>query len=809
MIANCFANFNDALLCFENEQYAESVPLFLECHENGNMLSYNYLKYLHQKGFFADFKTSSILEELGTKLSAAYLQASQYYIDYIKKKNKAKPIASLQILAKNNNTHAMVLLGKIVEIEEGKPLKQRTKLKKTPLKKAIDYYFDAAQLYDRNGFLELKRINPQHAFIKSKVSILENTLEGVGEEKLAMYFYEKNNFPEWAQWFMRAYLYGNRISTQLFIDSIASNIIKNAVNRIQKNISIYEFKLPLEANIVIMNVVHFLAHEEDPKAQNFIAALYDLNHKELSNDHYPKNAQNAHYWYTKAAFNGDNLACFNSGFMSFKKFQKLDIFQKKLIDKHLDEIKNALNFLKKTALENYDESLSILLAFHEQIYLVAEDHRFIDEYINALKMGYEQPNKNQLLSAMRYIEFKTKYQSTNNIISEEELNEIGQKFSQNEHILNQVGVIYKDGLCSIQKSDEHSKKAISYFEQCLEIDPNYRDALYNLGHMLLHNASLNVNTLLRIVNLSQHAYNLGEVDAAFDLGIAHFKLKELGYDFVSPLESIKWLDCSANDHNNAKAQFNLALLHIQGDSNLAQDINVITDYLDRAIVQNDVQAIALKIFMLLFLDYNCYQDEIHELRQLANKINFNWLSEIDFVLPLFSAFTKLGVDDAESEFIDEFSEDTKNNSDDDSVIEDNLLQQTPSSNPIQILNQLDYKTEQCPNQKQKNIIKNTNKKNLLEQEPVLKLKKKESEVLSNIMNKKSRKQVRWDEFIKVAQRYMKPGDSIMRTKHKGSKVKFDIAGQKFDLDIPEHDERAILKGRRLEKVREFFSNLKK
>lgn len=810
VISNCCADFNTALKLFESEKYQESAPLFFECHENGNILAYNYLKCLYQKGFFADFKPSSTLEELGTKLSAAYLQASQYYIDYIKKQNKAKPIVSLQALAKSNNSHAIMLLGEIAEIEQQKPLNQRTKLKKTPLKKPIDYYIDAARLYDREGFLALKRINPEHSFVKTAF-ILEKLPEGAGEEKLAHFFFAKNNFSEWAQWFLRAYFYGKRINTNLLIDSIASNLIKNAVNRVQRDILSYEFKLPFETNLLIINVIHFLAHEEDPEAQNFIAALHDPNFKELINDHYSKNAQNAHYWYTKAAFNGDNLACFNSGFMSFKKCQKLDVFQKKLIDKHLDEIKNALNFLKKTALENYDESLSILLAFHEEIYLIAKDDRFIDEYMDALKMGYEQPNENQLSYAIRYIDFKTKYESTDNV-TEQELDVFTQKFSKNEHILNQVGVIYKDGLCGIQKSDEHSKKAITYFEKCIEIDPNYRDALYNLGHILLRSAPLNIDTLLRIVDLSQRAYNLGEIDAAFDLGIAHFKLRELGCDFAPPLESIKWLNCSANDHNNSKAQFNLALLHIQGDSNLAQDINVITDYLDRAIVQNDVQAIALKIFMLLFLDYNCYQDEIRELRQLANKINFNWLSEIDFVLPLFSAFTKLGVDDAESEFseiTDEFSEDTKNNNDGDSEIEDDLLQQTPSSNPIQISSQLDYKTKQCSNQKQKNIIKNTNKKNLPNKESVIKLKKKESEVLNNIMDKKSRKKVRWDEFVKLTQRYMKPGDSITRTKHKGSKVKFDIEGQKLDLDVPEHDERAILKGRRLEKVREFFNNLRK
>lgn len=809
-IANCFAGFHEAVELFEAEKYNESASLFLECHQNGNMLAYDYLKYLQQKNIDVDFKTSSTIEEFNTHLSSGYLKASQQYIAYINNQNKKKPILSLQALSQKNNSHAMILLGKIAEIEEKKPSGQKVKLiKKQALKKPLDYYLQAAQLYDRDGFLELKKLDPNHHFIKLKAFIIENSQEGAGEEKLADLFYKKNAFSEWAQWFLRSYLYGRRSNSKLFIDSVASNLIKNAVNTIQNDATRYQFDLPSCVNDSILDIVHFLAHEENYIAQNFMAALYDFNFKELANEHFPKNIKNAHFWYTKAAHNGDLLACYNSGYMSYTKFNKLNIFQRKEIQKDINEITNALNFLKKAALENYEDALNYLLALNEQIYLIAEDHRFTDQYIEALKMGYERPNINQESYAVRYIGLIAKHKN-NDHLSEEALDAFTHKFLNNEHILNQIGVIYKDGLCGIEKSPEHTKKAISYFEKCLEIDPNYTDALYNLGHILLHHAikyDLNKDVLFRIIDLSMRAFNTGEVDAAFDLGVAYSYLTEMGDDYST--ECIKWCECSANTHNNAKAQLNLAMFHIQGIHNLSQDKDLILNYLDRSIEQNNTQAIALKIFMLLFLDFEQYQVEVIELFQRANNININWMQEVNFVLPLFDAFNNLKTlqqNELDEEALEDLTTDpVSSEADESSSEEDPAPTILLSSDTIEKKIQVELKNNKDINKKKKNKVVPKNKS----LSSKIKLKDKESVILGNIMNKKSRKKVRWDEFVKLAQRYMKPGDSIMTTKHNGSKVKFDIAGNKLDIDIPKHNERAFLEGRRLEKVREFFENLKR
>ena len=817
IIANCFAGFHEALEFFEAERYDESASLFLECHQNGNMLAYDYLKYLQQKNIDVDFKMSPTIEEFSTHLSSGYLQASQQYIAYINNQNKKKPIVALQVLSQKNNTHALILLGKIAEIEEKKSSGQKVKLiKKQVLKKPLDYYLQAAQLYDREGFIALKRLNPNHNFIKEKIFVLETMQEGVGEEKLAHFFYKKNAFSEWAQWFLRSYLYGKRSNTKLLIDSIASNLTKNGVNTIQNDVTRYQFDLPSCVNDSILDIVHFLAHEENYIAQNFMAALYDFNFKELANEHFAKNIKNAHFWYTKAAHNGDLLACYNSGYMSYTKFNKSNIFQKKEIQKDINEIKNALNFLKKAALENYEDALNYLLDLNEQIYLIAEDHRFTDQYIEALKMGYERLNINQESYAIRYIDLIAKHKN-NDHLSEEALDAFTHKFLNNEHILNQVGVIYKDGLCGIEQSPEHAQKAIYYFEKCLEIDPNYTDALYNLGHILLHNAikyDLNKDVLFRIIDLSMRAYNAGEVDAAFDLGIAYSYLAEIGYSYSVEcinysVECIKWCECSADKHNNAKAQLNLALFHIQGIHNLSQDKDLILNYLDRSIKQNNTQAIALKIFMLLFLDFEQYQAEINELLQHANHINLNWMQEISFALPLFDAFNNLKTlqqNELDEEALEDLKTDpVSSEADDSSSEEDPSPAILSSSDTIEKKIHVELKNNKHINKKEKN--KAVPKSESLTSKR--KLKNKNSVTLSNIMNKKSRKKVRWDEFVKLAQRYMKPGDSIVTTKHKGSKVKFDIAGNKLDIDVPKHNERELLQGRRLEKVREFLENLKR
>ncbi|MDP1975574.1 MAG: tetratricopeptide repeat protein [Alphaproteobacteria bacterium] len=351
---------------------------------------------------------------------------------------------------------------------------------------------------------------------------------------------------------------------------------------------------------------------------------------------------------------------------------------------------------------------------------------------------------------------------------------------------------------------------MSYFEKCLEIDPNYTDALYNLGHILLYNAikyDLNINVLFRIIDLSMRAYNAGEVDAAIDLGIAYSYLTEAGYAYSA--ECIKWCECSANNHNNAKAQLNLALFHIQGSHNLSQDKDLILNYLDRSIEQNNTQAIALKIFMLLFLDFEQYQVEINELFQCANHINLNWMQEISFVLPLFDAFNNLKTlqqNELDEEALEDLTTDpVSSEADDSSSEEDPSPAILSSSDTIEKKIHVELKNNKHINKKEKN--KAVPKSESLTSKR--KLKNKNSVTLSNIMNKKSRKKVRWDEFVKLAQRYMKPGDSIVTTKHKGSKVKFDIAGNKLDIDVPKHNERELLQGRRLEKVREFLENLKR
>ncbi|MDP1975573.1 MAG: hypothetical protein Q8K37_06350, partial [Alphaproteobacteria bacterium] len=69
------------------------------------------------------------------------------------------------------------------------------------------------------------------------------------------------------------------------------------------------------------------------------------------------------------------------------------------------------------------------------IYLIAGDHRFTDQYIEALKMGHERPNINQESSAIRYISLITKHKK-NDHLSEDALDAFADTFSNNQHILN-------------------------------------------------------------------------------------------------------------------------------------------------------------------------------------------------------------------------------------------------------------------------------------------------------------------------------------------------------------------------------------
>jgi TPR repeat protein len=759
-----YSDYHSAVESYEAEDFESAAPLFSEAFDNGNVVALSYLQDLHKRNII-EFETPKVFAEFPQRSGSLLVKSSRLFIQYKNNKNKVKPIQDLQKLAGEENPHALVLLGKIAELEN----KKRSNLKKLKkkLSSPVEYYMQAAKLCDRNAFIALKRLAPENKWAVSRANALEANPESVGEAKLvkAIAAFKAPKPVEYCQWIIQATLHGNRDFLDVIRQSILSNLIKGATNLVAINDITHKVTFSKNLNLFLHDILIFMIHEKRANFQAYLGMLLDSSTKYVCpyfNHSHPESRR----WYTLAAQNGNVVSCWNAGFMMYQELQQKKVVENDKIDDYFDDIKLCIDFLWKSATDyKNDEALEILAPFVDSIYIKSDGQILLDDCMKVFKLGAERKLKDEIILASKYYYHLLEKSGYKDKVCPDLVDFIKKYSGRGYQFDNSLGVIYKDGLCG---EEIDLDIALKYFRLSIDQNTENSDVFYNLSEVIVHYPQYTKEMLEEALDAARCAFDLGDQDAAHNIACCLFALAQINGE-ESFEEALTWWKKAADEYQDSRAMLSVAYFYIQDNQDNKEELA--NYYLDRAINARNGHAAVTKAMMLMAVDPRKNIEEIKKLIKLAVEMG------VDDCKELFEEFLPIVAD-----YYRKHRESDSDEEPDDAVEDYSYV----------------------------NKYKKTDKKEkAADDSPIeaVKLPKRDQKTLDAIMGGGTRKKVRWDAFVKLASRFMSPGDSIQMPG--GSKVKFNIKGEKLDVDKPKHSDRAYIQGGRLDAVREFLETITK